>query len=992
MEFRKINNYAGWAIFAIATIVYLLTIEQTASYWDCGEFIAVSYRLMVPHPPGAPFFLLVGRIFSFFAFGDVENVSYWINIVSILSSSFTILFLFWSISMLVRKMLGIGPDDDIDTATTLKIIGASAVGALAYTFSDSFWFSAVEAEVYAMSSFFTAIVVWAMLKWDLIKDEARANRWLIFIAYMMGLSIGVHLLNLVTIPALGLIYYFKKYTPTKRGIIITMIISLIIIVIINNLIIPGLPSIAGSFELLFVNTLGLPFGSGAIFFAVLVIGGVTYGVYYSQKKGKVLLNTAMLSLAFILIGYSSYSIIVIRSNYNPPIDENNPENVMTFVKYLKREQYGSRPLLYGRYYTADLVRDASGRPVYKEGEANYRKGADEYIEVDRKITYEYDPKESTILPRMYSDQPAHVQRYMEVTGLRQNETPNFFDNLHFMFSHQIGHMYLRYFMWNFAGRESDIQDAGWLNPIEAMKDVPEQLAENKGRNNYFMIPFILGIIGLVYQWKKDVRNFAFVGLLFILTGVALVIYLNSPPIEPRERDYIYVGSYYAFAMWIGFSVLAIADLLTKFLSKKTAAITAVLLGMVAPGIMAQQNWDDHDRSNRYFSVDSAKNFLASTAENAILFTGGDNDTFPLWYVQDVEGFRTDARVVVLSYFNTDWYIEQMMRPVYESEPFPFSLSLENYRSGGPNDYLPYEDMNLNAIDIKQYINLLKEDDSRLRIYPQANVVPARTFTLRIDTDKVRELGIVPEHLDSLIVDRMTFSLKPGRNGLEKKDLAILDILATNDWSRPIYLNNTSKEQISFDLSPYAIQEGNAFRILPVKNPANQGLFVSTDVMYDNLINNFHYRELDNEGVYYNEDYRNFVLNHRGSFNNLASALINEGNEEKAAEVLKFSLEKMPDKTVPYDYTTPRTVSLLFEVGENELASEIGEVVGDRAIAMVDYLIRENKPMGYELQTSLVILGEMQRTMLMNGEQELADKYEEAYQRAVGNYQRLRNDL
>ncbi len=992
MEFRKINNIAGWTVFGVATLVYLLTIEQTASYWDCGEFIAVSYRLMVPHPPGAPFFLLVGRIFSFLAFGDVESVAFWINIVSILSSSFTILFLFWTISMLIRKTLGIKPDDKITDIQTIKIIGASLVGSLAYTFSDSFWFSAVEAEVYAMSSFFTAIIVWAMLKWDLIEDKSRANRWLIFIAYMMGLSIGVHLLNLVTIPALGLIYYFKKYSPTTKGIIFTLILSGLIVILINDLIIPGLPSIAGSFELLFVNTLGLPFGSGAVFFAILVIAAVVYGIRYSQQHAKPLLNTAMLSLAFILIGYSSYSIIVIRSNYNPPIDENNPENVMTFVKYLKREQYGSRPLLYGRYYTADLQRDATGRPVYEEGEANYRKGEDKYIEVDRKITYKYDPKQSTILPRMYSDDPNHVQKYLSVTGLRPNEKPSFIDNLHFMFSHQIGHMYLRYFMWNFAGRESDIQDAGWLSPTEAMKEVPQALAENKGRNNYFMIPLLFGMIGLIFQLQKDVRNFAFVGLLFILTGVALVLYLNSPPIEPRERDYIYVGSYYAFAIWIGFAVLAFADLLGKFLSARVAAITATLIGLAAPVIMAQQNWDDHDRSHRYFSVDSAKNFLASTAENAILFTGGDNDTFPLWYVQDVEGFRTDARVVVLSYFNTDWYIEQMMRPVYESEPFPFTLTLENYRSGGPNDYLPYEDMNVNSLDIRIYMDLLKNNDQRLRAYPQANVVPSRNFTLQVDKEKVKSLGIIPEGMDSLIVDRMTFSLKQGRNGLEKKDLAILDILATNDWSRPIYLNNTSREQISFDLSPYAIQEGNAFRILPIRNPNRQEAFVSTEVMYKNLIENFYYRELDNPQVYYTEDYRNFVLNHRGSFNNLAAALIDEGKLDKALDALNFSLEKMPDEAIPYDYTTPRTVGLLFTLGENEKAREIGEIVGDRSIEMVDYLIRENKPLGYELQSNLIILGELQRIMLMNGEEDLAKKYEEAYQEAVGTYQRLRGNF
>ena len=992
MEFRKINNIAGWSVFGIATLVYLLTIEQTASYWDCGEFIAVSYRLMVPHPPGAPFFLLIGRIFSFLAFGDVEKVSYWINVASILSSGFTILFLFWTISMLVRKMFQLKPDDVISPSRQWQIIGASTVGALAYTFSDSFWFSAVEAEVYAMSSFFTAIVVWAMLKWELIEDESRANRWLIFIAYMMGLSIGVHLLNLVTIPALGLIYYFKKYNPSRKGIILTLLASGLIVLLINDLIIPGLPSIAGSFEIVFVNTFGLPFGSGAAFFALLVIAAVVYGIYYSQKNNKVVLNTALLSLAVILIGYSSYSIIVIRSNYNPPIDENNPENVMTFVKYLKREQYGSRPLLYGKYYTAQVMRDAQGRPVYSEGAANYRKGEDKYIEIDRKITYKYDPAHSTILPRMYSEAPQHVQRYMEVTGLRPGEKPGFLDNLNFMRKHQIGHMYARYFMWNFAGRESDIQDADWLSPIGAMKDVPSALAENHGRNNYWMIPLLLGIIGLIYQGYRDIRGFAFVGLLFLLTGVALVLYLNSPPIEPRERDYIYVGSYYAFAIWIGSAVVAFAELLGRFLSGKAAAITATLVCMSAPVIMAQQNWDDHDRSNRFFSVDSAKNFLASTAENSILFTGGDNDTFPLWYVQDVEGFRTDARVVVLSYFNTDWYIEQMMRQVYESEPFPFTLTLENYRSGGLNDYLPYEDLGMASIDARQYIELLKKEDPRLKLYPTANIVPSRTFTLPVDKDQVRSLGIVPEGMDSLIVDRMVFSLKEGRNGLEKKDLAILDMLATNDWSRPIYLNNTSREQISFDLSQYAIQEGNAFRILPIRNPAPNNPFVSTELMFRNLTENFHFRELDNPNVYYNEDYRNFVLNHRSSFNNLAAALIDEGKINKAKETLNFSLEKMPDESVSYDYTTPRTVNLLFAVGENELATEIGQVVGDRAIEMINYLVRERAPINYEFQSNLVILGELQRTMLLNGQEELAQKYQEAYQTAVGTYQNLRGGM
>jgi len=987
MDFRKINNISGWAVFAFSTLVYILTVEQTASYWDCGEFIAVSYKLMVPHPPGAPFFLLIGRIFSFLALGNVENVAFWINMVSVLSSGFTILFLFWTISMFARKILKLGPNDEVSPAQTFSIIGASAIGALAYTFSDSFWFSAVEAEVYAMSSFFTAFVVWAILKWDLMEDESRANRWLILIAYMMGLSIGVHLLNLVTIPALGLIYYFKKYEkPNKWGIIATLGISGFIIIFINNLIIPGLPSLAGVFEIMFVNSWGLPFGSGAIFVGILVVGSVVWGILYSIKKQKEILNTALLGVAFILIGYSSYTIAVIRSNHNPPIDQNNPEDVMTFVKYLKREQYGSRPLIHGQYFTAEITGT-------KEGDPRYRKGKDKYEIIDRDLSYEYDPEHTTILPRMYSNAPAHVQRYREITGLREGEKPSFFgDNLGFMFSHQMGTMYMRYFLWNFAGRESDIQDADWLSPLGAFEDVPEEIAENPGRNQFFMIPLLLGIVGLFFHYRKDKKNFAVVAMLFFLTGLALILYLNSPPIEPRERDYIYAGSYYAFAIWIGLAVMAFVDLLSKATEKKNAAIISTVICLAAPAIMAHQGWDDHDRSNRYFSVDSAKNFLASTADNAILFTGGDNDTFPLWYVQDVEGFRTDVRVIVLSYYNTDWYIQQTMRKVYESEPFPYTLTLDNYRQGGPNDYLPYKDMGIKRLDLKQYLNLLKKDDSRLRIYQSANAVPSRTFTLDVDREKVLNMGIIPEGMDSLVVDKMVFSLKRGKNALEKKDLAILDLIATSNWERPLYLNNTSMQQVNVDLSKYAIQEGNAYRILPIENPKPRQDFVDTKEMYDNLMNSFHYRELDNPNVYYSEDYRNFVLNHRTSFNTLANALLDEGEKEKARKALLFSLEKMPDEAIPYDYTTTRTIDLLYRVGENKKALEVAKILGDRSMEMAEYLITQNKGITLDLQRSLVVLSEISRTLLRHGDEELANQYSDAYDQFVGTLEMNRRNM
>ena len=973
MNFQRINNIGGWIVFTVALVTYWLTMEETASYWDCGEFISVSYKLEVPHPPGAPLFLLIGRLFSFLALGDVTRVAYWINFVSVLASAFTVLFLFWSISLFGRKIMKVSVTEEIPADKAWLLFGSAFVGSLAYTFSDSFWFSAVEAEVYAMSSFFTAFVVWAMMKWDLIEDESRANRWLILIFYMMGLSIGVHLLNLVTIPALGLIYYFKKYKdPSFWGIVWTLLISLLIIFFINDIIIPGLPSVAGAFEIYFVNSLRLPFGSGVIVFSALLVGALVYGIIRTQKSGNVILNTFLVSTAFILIGYSSYAVIVIRSNDNPPINENDPSDVMSFVRYLKREQYGSRPLLYGQYFTAEIQGYTEGVPIYTKGEKRYEI-------TDRRVDYRYNPKDMTILPRIYSTAPDHQATYRAILGLREGEKPNFIDNMRFMFKHQIGTMYMRYFMFNFAGRESDIQDADWLGPRQWFEELPEELAMNKGRNNFFMIPLLLGLLGLVYQINHDPKNFAVTGLLFILTGVALVIYLNSPPSEPRERDYIYAGSYYAFCIWIGFSVLAIAELLGRFIKNgRTVAIASTVLCLSAPAVMAAEGWDDHDRSNRYFSVDSAINYLQSCAPNAILFTGGDNDTFPLWYAQEVEGVRTDVRVVVLSYYNTDWYIKQTMRQTYESEPFPYTLTAKHYQQGGPNDYLMYYDAGLTSIDLVEYLNLIKRNYSGLQhpYMSSANMLPAKELILNVDVDKVRAMGIVPKNLDSLIVPQMR--LRVIGNSLEKKDLAMLDLLASTNWERPLYVNNTSLAQFKVDLRPYIVQEGNAYRILPIRNPRPQDELVNTEVAYENMLKKFQYRGLDDPKVYHSEDYRKFVLNQRNSLINLASALLAEGQEDKAREVILFSLEKMPDHGVPFDrFTSLPTIQLLMELGEKERALSITDITYRRSTEMLDYYIRRNERHN-DVRLNLAVLGELQRMMYEYGEEELATRIEADY--------------
>ena len=977
-NFQRVNNLSGWAVFTIALVVYWTTMEPTASYWDCGEFIAVSYKLEVPHPPGAPLYLLIGRLFSFLSFGDETKVAYWINFSSVLAGAFTSLFLFWSTVLFGRKLMKIRVPGELTPDRTWVLMGAGLVAALTFTFCDSAWFSNVEAEVYAMSSFFTAFVVWAMLKWELIEDESKANRWLILIFYMMGLSIGVHLLNLVTIPALALIYYFKKYTPGRWGVVATMLFSLLIIFFINNLIIPGLPTMAGSFEVFFVNSLGLPFGSGVVVFAVILFTGLILGIRHAQKNGKPLLNTFLLATTFILIGYSSYAMILIRANFNPPINENDPSDVMSFVRYLKREQYGSRPLLYGQYFTAQLE-------GYDEGEPIYVKGEDKYEIADRKISYKYSPQEQTILPRIWSTDPQHQAIYRELLGLKEGERPKFFsDNLYYMFSHQIGWMYVRYFFFNFAGRESDNQNANWVGPSQWFDELPAALEENKGRNNFFMIPFLLGLVGLFYHSIHNTRNFVVVGLLFILTGVALVIYLNSPPTEPRERDYIYTGSYYAFSFWVGLAVIAFADLLkgtTK--SLRTAGIIATLICLTAPVLMAKDGWDDHDRSKRFFSVDSAINYLQSCAPNAILFTGGDNDTFPLWYSQEVEGVRTDVRVVVLSYYNTDWYINQTMRQTYESEPFPYTLTKENYRQGGPNDYLPYYDAKISSVDLEQYLRLLKENHKGLRLYPSANAIPTKELVLKVDVEKVRSLGIVPKELDSLIVPEMRLRLRG--NGLEKKDLAMLDVLATADWERPMYVNNTSLAQFNVDLTPFVVQEGNAYRILPVKNPNPQTELVNTQTSYENIMEKFQFRGLADPTIYYSPDYRSFVQNHRSSFNSLATALVTRGDSARAREVLLYSLEKMPDEGVPYDYTNTQTVQLLMEVGEKDKALEMANILSTRSNELAAYYLR-NGEYGRELQIPIVILGELQRIMFEYGENELAETLEAMYNRHAAAFQ------
>ena len=946
MNYKKLNNITGWVVFLIATVVYMMTVERTASFWDCGEFIAAAYKLEVPHPPGAPLFLLVGRMFSFLA-SSPEDIAYCINLVSVFTSSFSILFLFWTIAFLAKKIIAKG-EENPEKGKQIAILMSAAVGSLAYTFSDTFWFSAVESEVYAFSSFFTAFIFWAIFKWEVQTNERDANKWLIMIMYMTGLSIGVHLLNLVALPALALVYYFKKYEGkiSLSGGILAFFGGLVIVGIINNGVIPGLPSMAGKFELFFVNSMNMPIGTGILIFVILFFGALVTGIVYSVKKDMELLNTGLLAFAFVLIGYFCYMIIPVRSSYNPPIDENNPEDIMSFVSYLKREQYGDRPLLYGPTAKAKLVDQ-------KEGEALYRRKGDKYVEYNRKLINIYDDKHKSLFPRIYNagsvqtSSAAYKSRGLDLDKKRKITLA---DNVGYFVSYQLRVMYWRYFMWNFAGRAHDMQGADWLTPFASNEGLPHRVGNSMARNQFYMLPLLLGIVGLLFQYKRDQNNFIVTLLLFFFTGIALVIFLNSPPNEPRERDYIYVGSFYAFAIWIGLGVLGLFDLLKGAIKNTTAraGLTAAL-SLTVPAVMAVEGWDDHDRSGRWHSVDSAKNLLNACAKNAILFTGGDNDTFPLWYVQEVEGFRTDVRVCNLSLLNTDWYIDLMRQDAYDSKGLPITFEKEQYISGTNDVIQVYENPGYkNGISLKGFVKAVqkksKEIQMPIRGGGTVSVVPSRTFKLPIDREKVLASGIIPKGYEEDVPNVLKWKAV-GKSRLEKKQLIMLDMLANNNWERPIYFSTTVGRSEYLGLADYMQMEGLALRVLPVrfnqKNPtsrkySNPGGYINTDIMYKRLVEDSYWKGLDDETRFFNENYLRFPTNSKEKFYKLANELYVKGDKEKAKEVIYFCLEKMPDKSIPFNYSVSGFVDLLYKLKDTEKADEISNLLIERAKNTLKY--------------------------------------------------------
>ncbi|MGQ7868001.1 protein O-mannosyl-transferase family [Sunxiuqinia sp. sy24] len=962
-NYKFINNVTGWLVFLVAAVVYLMTIEPTTSFWDCGEFITTSYKLEVGHPPGAPFFMILGRFFTLFA--DSAHAAMMINALSALASAFTILFLYWTITHLAQKL--VKKENEYTTGQALSIIGSGVVGALAYTFSDTFWFSAVEGEVYATSSLITAVVFWAILKWENVADQPQANRWIILIAYLMGLSIGVHLLNLLAIPAIVFVYYFKKYRVSRNGIIASLLISMVLLGVIMYGIIPGVITIATWFELLFVNGFGLPFNTGAIIYALLLVSLIVYGIHYTTKKNLVLWNTVLVAFTVIVIGYSSFAMIVIRSSANTPMDQNSPDNAFSLLGYLNREQYGDRPLITGQHYNTPL----DPQTPYVQGKQYYIKKDGKYVVSDIRQKPQYDSRFTTIFPRMYSSQANHIEDYKSWAGIegrtvqitnRQGEQetiklPTFGENLQFFIRYQVAHMYLRYFMWNFAGRQNDTQGHGdvlsgnWLSGIPFIDSIrlgdqsnlPDVYANNKARNTYYFLPLLLGLIGAFFHYQRNKKDMWVVSLLFILTGFAIVVYLNQYPHQPRERDYAYAGSFYAFAIWIGLGVIGLTESLKKWMPETVSALTVSLVSLIlVPGIMASENWDDHDRSGRYTARDFGANYLNSCEPNGIIFTNGDNDTFPLWYNQEVEGVRTDLRVCNLSYLQTDWYIDQMRRQAYDSEPLPITFTEDQYVQGNRDVIYLMDDPRIKgAVDLKKALDFVKDDNPRTKLAQadNASYIPSKKLFLKVDKEAVIKNKVVPESQYDAIVDTIYIDFG-NKNYITKDELMVLDMIANSNWKRPIYYAITVGRDKYLGLQDYFQLDGFAYRFTPVKTEQAGMYFgsVNTNRMYQHMMYDFKWGNMNDPEVYIDENNQRMMMNIRNNFNRLAESLVQEGKKDSAIQVLDKSLELIPHAVVPYNYFSLQLAENYLAAGNIDKGSAVIREIFESYQQEMDYFL------------------------------------------------------
>ena len=1108
-QYKTVNNLVGWLTFIIAATVYCMTIEPTASFWDCPEFITTGYKLEVGHPPGAPFFMLTVNLFSQFA-SDATTVAKMVNYMSALMSGACILFLFWSITHLVRKLI-IKDENNITTGQLITIMGSGLVGALVYTFSDTFWFSAVEGEVYAYSSLFTAVVFWLILKWEDVADQPHSDRWIILIAYLTGLSIGVHLLNLLCLPAIVLVYYYKKVpNANAKGSLLALFGSMVLVGIVLYGIVPGVVKVGGWFELLFVNSMGLPFNTGVIVYIIILAASIIWGVYESYTEtsrprmnisfmltiallgipfyghgassviiGIIVLaalglylfakkldqkyqisartmNTALLCTMMIMVGYSSYALIVIRSTANTPMDQNSPEDIFTLGEYLGREQYGTRPLFYGQAYSSKVeleVKDGYCVPVEANSTTKYirkeKTSADEkdsYIEVPGRVEYKY--AQNMLFPRMYSS--AHAAQYkgwVDIDGVDvpydecgnaiMVNIPTQWENIKFFFRYQLNFMYWRYFMWNFAGRQNDLQGSGeiehgnWITGIPFIDNwlvgdqslLPQELKDNKGHNVFYCLPLLLGIIGLLwqaYRGQKGVQQFWVVFFLFFMTGIAIVLYLNQTPSQPRERDYAYAGSFYAFAIWVGMGVAGIIKLLQDYAKMKelpTSVLVSVLC-LLVPIQMASQTWDDHDRSGRYVARDFGQNYLMSLQEsgNPIIFTNGDNDTFPLWYNQETEGFRTDARTCNLSYLQTDWYIDQMKRPAYDSPSLPITWDRVEYVEG-TNEYIQIRPEIKQTIDalyaqanssdnpeaLQNVRNEFGEDPYELKNILKywirsekegLHVIPTDSIVIKIDKEAVRRSGMkIPEALGDSIPDHMNILLRDDngrpKRALYKSELMMLEMLAHANWERPMYMAITVGRENQLGMDKHFIQEGLASRFTPFETK-KLGTTVDSEKMYDNLMNKFKFGGIDKPGIYIDENVMRMCYTHRRVFAQLIEQLMKEGKKDKALAALDYAEKMIPAYNVPYDWQNGavQMAEAYYQLGETEKADKIMDALANKAIEYLTwYLSLDNSQFfvsSREFEYHIALLNE-ELKLMEKYKSKLSDNYSGKLDELYGMY-------
>ena len=972
-KFTFWNRLTAVIVFAISAVTYLLTIEPTASFWDCGEFIASSYKLEVGHPPGNPVFQLFARFFTMFT--DNMHAAVAVNAMNAICSALTIFFLYLTIVFLAKRVVKPEEDGTYTVAKAIAIFGSGAVGALAYTFSDTFWFSAVEGEVYAMSSLVTALVFWAMTKWYEQADTPYANRWIVLISFIMGLSIGIHLLNLLAIPALVFLFYYKKREGGHYSIkeyIKIFAVSVVILAVILFGIIPYLPKIAAYFDLFFVNKLGLGFNSGAIFFMALLLGLCFWGLFRTMKNQQVFANTVLLCFTVIVIGFSLFSIVIIRSAAKTPTNEYQPDNPFTLVRYLGREQYGSNPLIYGEYFDA---------PYEIEATEYWAPMGDRYIKAEGPGDIVYKSSGKMLFPRMWSGtDPRHISFYQSYIGKggvsvpgAQYKKPTFFQNLTYFFDYQLNWMYWRYFMWNFAGRQNDIHSASpgdpiignWESGIPLIDEfrlgdqsgAPDYLKNNKGKNHYYMLPLLLGILGIFFQFGRDKRGCWLTFLMFFMTGIAIVIYLNQPPFQARERDYAYAGSFYSFSIWIGLGVAAIYTWVMDALKERrnmevatAAAVTVLTLG--APALMAAENWDDHDRSNRYTAVEMAKNYLNSVGENGILVTHGDNDTFPLWYAQEVEGIRTDVRIANTSLLGTDWHIDQMKWTMNDSRPLDLSVDHSQYLYG-TNEFVYIYDTRESVIPLADVMRVFRHPDAKIPLTSgkMVDYIMSRKFTIPVDKENVIKYGILDEKYADIIPEEITITIPQDKDYLTKPELFMLDLLSNYKWDRPINLLSMGGD-INIGIKDYLMYDGYSYRFVPVKNKmkSTEIGFADAEDLYNKMKNVYTWDALKRTDYFV--DYQHFytfcgVLSQRNLFVNAAKEMLKIGDKERAVELLDMCQECVPEENFPLDmtylgfsneYMVIDMIETYYTAGENEKAKELMKKFMDEIFISTDFFL------------------------------------------------------